>query len=125
MKHKFDLYTRTNQLIIDAVIFTFSFAAAYLIRFEGVPAWAVTKQFLLWFPYVLAARLLVNWRLGIYRLIWRYVSLADAIVIGRSLSIVTAVLLAVRLFYPEDVIFSQWAHLPLGIIALEYLLSLT
>jgi len=125
VKHKFDLYTRTNQLIIDAVIFTFSFAAAYLIRFEGVPAWAVTKQFLLWFPYVLAARLLVNWRLGIYRLIWRYVSLADAIVIGRSLSIVTAVLLAVRLFYPEDVIFSQWAHLPLGIIALEYLLSLT
>ena len=125
MKHKFYLYTRTNQLIIDAVIFAFSFAAAYLIRFEGVPAWAVTKQFLSWFPYVLAARLLVNWRLGIYRLIWRYVSLADAIVIGRSLSIVTAVLLAVRLFYPGEVIFSQWAHLPLGIIALEYLLSLT
>ena len=122
---RFDVYTRTNQFIIDAVIFTLSFAAAYLIRFEGIPVWAFIKQFLLWLPYLLAARLLVNWRLGIYRLIWRYVFLGDAIVIGRSLSIVTAVLLAVRLLYPEEVIFSQWAHLPLGIIALEYLLSLT
>lgn len=125
MKGKLDPYSRRNQLIIDGVIFAASFAAAYLIRFEGIPVWGFTKQFLLWFPYLVAGRLLVNWRLGVYRFIWKYVSLADAIAIARSLSIVTAVLLAIRLFYPGDVIFSEWARLPLGIIALEFLLSLT
>ena len=124
MVRRFDPYARINQLIIDAAIFTFSFAAAYLIRFEGLPAWPLAKQFLLWLPYLVAARLLVNWKLGIYRFIWRYISLSDAIAIGRSLSGVTALLLVLRLFYPGWAIFSNWARLPLSVIALEFLLSL-
>lgn len=125
MRIDFDPYSRTNQLIIDGGIFAASFAAAYVIRFEGIPSWALNKQFLLWFPYLIAARLLLNWRLGIYRFIWRYVSLSDAVAIGRSLSLVTGVILAFRLFYPGNVVFSQWFRLPLGIIALEFLLSLS
>ncbi len=125
MRRTFDLYSRTNQLIIDGVIFAASFAAAYLIRFEGIPLWASSKQFLLWFPYLIAARLLVNWRLGIYRFIWKYVSLSDAIAVGKSLFLVTAVLFVMRLFYPQDVILAQRIRLPLGVIALEFLLSLT
>jgi FlaA1/EpsC-like NDP-sugar epimerase len=124
VRRKFDPYSRTNQLIVDAVIFAASFAAAYLIRFEGIPAWTYMKQFLLWVPYLIAARLVVNWRLGIYRFIWKYVSLSDAIAIGRSLSGVTALLLVLRLFYPGWAIFSNWARLPLSVIALEFLLSL-
>lgn len=124
MRRKFDPYSRTNQLIIDGGLFAFAFAAAYLMRFEGLPAWALTKQFLLWLPYLVGARLLVNWRLGIYRFIWRYVSLPDALAIARSLSLVTAVLLGLRLFYPDWAIFSRWARLPLSVIALEFLLSL-
>lgn len=125
MRHKFDPYSRTNQLIIDGGIFAFSFAAAYLIRFEGVPAWSSCKQFLLWLPYLVAARLLTNWKFGIYRFIWRYVSLSDAVAIGRALSLVTGLLLALRVFYPGRVILAQWARLPLSVIALEFLLSLT
>ena len=125
MRINFDPYSRTNQLIIDGGIFAASFAAAYVIRFEGIPSWALNKQFLLWFPYLIAARLLLNWRLGIYRFIWRYVSLSDAVAIGRSLSLVTGVILAFRLFYPGNIVFSQWFRLPLGIIALEFLLSLS
>jgi len=121
---RFDPYARINQLIIDAAIFTFSFAAAYLIRFEGLPAWPSAKQFLLWLPYLLAARLWISWELGIYRFIWRYVSLSDAIAIGRSLSVVTTLLLGLRLFYPGWAIFSRWIRLPLSVIALEFLLSL-
>jgi FlaA1/EpsC-like NDP-sugar epimerase len=124
MKHRFDPYSRTNQLIVDGTIFALSFAAAYLIRFEGAPPWLHIKQFLLWLPYLIAARLLVNWKFGIYRFIWRYVSLPDAVAIGRSLSGVTALLLVLRLFYPGWAIFSNWARLPLSVIALEFLLSL-
>lgn len=125
MKLKFDLYSRANQLIIDSCIFTISFAAAYLIRFDGVPSWTLCKQFLLWFPYLIAARLLVNWKQGIYRFIWRYVSLSDALAIGQSLSVVTAVFLGLRLFYPDWAVLSFWVRLPLSVIALEFFLSLT
>ncbi len=122
---RFDPYTRTNQLIVDGGILTLSFAAAYLIRFEGIPSWAFTKQFLLWLPYLLAARLLVNWKLGIYQFIWRYVSLPDALAIARALSLVTALLLGLRLFYPPGMIFGARLRVPLSVIALEYLLSLS
>jgi len=124
MKHKSDLYSRTNQLVIDGSVFAISFATAYLIRFEGVPDWSASKQLFLWLPYLIAVRLLVNWKFGIYRFIWRYVSLPDAVAIGRSLSVVTALLLALRLFYPDWAPFAQRARLPLSVIALEFLLSL-
>ncbi len=121
---KFDLYSRTNQLIVDGAIFTFSFAAAYLIRFEGIPPWPFIKQFFLWLPYLLLARLYVNWRFGIYRFIWRYVSLADAMAVAKSLSVVSAAMLALRLFYPGWALLASRVHLPLSVIALEFLLSL-
>lgn len=125
MKHPFNLYTRTNQLIIDGWIFCLSFAASYVIRFEGFPAAPFIRQFLLCVPFLVAARLLTNWRCGIYRFVWRFVSLSDVLAIARSLSAVTTVLLAVRLFYPTGFPLSATVRLPLTVIALEFLLSLT
>ncbi len=121
---RFDPYTRTNQLIVDGMIFSFSFAAAYLIRFEGTPSWAFTKQFLIWLPYLVALRLIVNWRFGIYRFIWKYVSITDAFSIARSLSVVTVLLLALRFLYPNWAFLSARVHLPISIIAMEFLMSL-
>src|SRR5579864_6728185 len=62
--------------------------------------------------------------MGIYKFIWRYVSLHDAIAIARSLTAVTALLLAFRLFYPGSAILASRFHLPLSVIVLEYFLSL-
>ncbi len=118
------IYTRTNKVIIDACIFSISFFIAYLIRFEGLPPWAALKQFLLWFPYLVAARIYINWKLGIYRSIWRYVSLPDAISMARSMSIVSAFLLVLRFLYPISVPFAFWLKVPLSVIVLEYCLSL-
>lgn len=125
MIRKFDLYTRTNQVIVDGTIFALSFAAAYLIRFDGIVPWQSAKQFLIWLPYLLAVRIYVNWKMGIYRFVWRYVTLADAMAIARSLAVVTAVLLALRLFYPPWAILAIRVRIPLSVIALEFLLSLT
>lgn len=123
-KPPFDLYTRTNQIIVDGFIFAFSFALAYAIRFEGLPEWHFTKQCLLWLPYLIALRLYVNWRMGIYRFIWRYISLADALAITRSLAIVTGILLALRLFYPSGAVLSSRLKISLTVITLEFLTSL-
>jgi FlaA1/EpsC-like NDP-sugar epimerase len=124
MMRKFDPYTRANQLVIDGGIFVFSMTAAYLIRFESIPAWPFIKQFLLWLPYFVGARLLFNWKMGIYRFIWRYVSLQDAMAIARSLSGVSIILLLLRLLYPGEAIFARWVRLPISVIVVEFLLSL-
>lgn len=121
---KFDPYSRTNQLIVDGTIFATSFAMAFLIRFEGAVPWQSIRQFLYWVPYVVAARLIVNWRMGIYRFIWRYVSLPDAVAIARSLSVVTAGLAALRLFYPSNSPLGYRLKIALSIIAMDYLFSL-
>ena len=97
---KAGIYTRTNKVIIDAGIFSTSFLIAYLIRFEGFPPRTALKQFLLWFPYLVAARVYINWKFGIYRSIWRYVSLPDAISMGRTMSALSFFLLALRFLYP-------------------------
>ena len=125
MIHRSRIYSRTNQLIVDGGVFGLSFAAAYLIRFEGAVPPVAVAQFLFWLPYVVAARLYINWKLGIYRFIWRYVALPDAVAIARSLSLFAVVLVGFRLVHPDRLAFSAWAHVPFGVIALEYFLSLT
>ena len=125
MKRSFNVYTRTNQVIIDGSIFGLSFLAAYLIRFDGALDGSIASQMLLWLPLLIAARLLAHWRLGVYRFLWRFVSLPDVLVIARSLLAVTSILLLLRFAYPGSTGFSAWVHLPLSVIALEFLLSLT
>jgi FlaA1/EpsC-like NDP-sugar epimerase len=117
--------SQADQVISDSGIIALSFAASYLIRFEGVPPSVNTKQFLVWLPILLAARLLVNWRMGVYRFIWRFVCLSDARAVTRSLVLVTLLLLVLRLFYPLHARLSAWLHLPLSVIVLESLLSLS
>ncbi len=124
-KIRLDPNSRLNQSVMDGIIFATSFAIAYAVRFEGVPQWPYLKQFLIWVPYLVTARLYVNWKLGIYKFIWRYVSLRDAIAIARSLAVVTGLLLALRIFYPNQAILAARIHIPASVITLEYLLSLT
>ncbi len=124
MKSPFNLYTRANQLIIDCGIFCLSFAASYVIRLEGFPPPAAIRQFLLCLPLVVAARLLTHWRWGIYRFVWRFVALSDVLAIAQSLSAVSVVLLAVRLFYPAGFPLAATVRLPLSVIAGEFLFSL-
>jgi len=125
MKEAVNSHLQAAQALIDGGIFAFSFAAAYLIHFAGVPSGSLAMQFVLWLPILLAARLLVNWKMGIYQFMWRFVCLSDAIAIVGSLFTVTSFLLALRLLYPEHAGFSPWIRLPIGILTVEFLLALS
>ncbi len=124
-KEALSAHARALHMLADGVMVVFCLAAAYAVRFDGVLTASEARQLLLWLPILLAARLLVNRATGVYWFLWRFVCLSDAIVIGRSLAVVTAVLLALRVFYPAHAAFSYWTRLPLSIIALEFLLSLS
>ncbi len=121
---RFNACIKKMQVTLDGWIFACSFAVACLIRFEGTPKSADAAQFLLWLPILLAARLVVNWRFGVYRFIWRFVSLPDVLAIARSLGIVTGLILGLRFLWPETNSWAGMVKLPLSVIALEYLLSL-
>ena len=125
VKPRYRRSTRSDRALLDTAIFLCSFVAAYVLRFEGLPPRGDVQQMLLWLPCLLALRLSSHWYSGVYRLIWHFVSLRDALEIVKSLSVATLFLLAVRLVWPEHTALSTWAHVPLGIIAIEFLLSLT
>jgi FlaA1/EpsC-like NDP-sugar epimerase/lipopolysaccharide/colanic/teichoic acid biosynthesis glycosyltransferase len=123
-KIRFNPYTKSAQVALDAGIFAGALTLAYLIRFEGMPKGPDAAQFFLWLPVLVVARLIVNREIGVYRFIWRFVSLPDVLAIARSLGIVTIFILGLRLLWP---VANSWAgavKLPLSVIALEYLLSL-
>jgi FlaA1/EpsC-like NDP-sugar epimerase len=124
MNQSFGRYSRANQVILDCCAFAFSFAAAYLIRFEGWPVGSDLRQFLLWLPLLVAARLAVYFSLGIYRRVWKFVSFSDAIEIAKSIAIVSALLTLPRLLVHGPGGFAAWMRIPLGVIALDGLLAL-
>ena len=116
MKVLSPLQTRTGQFVIDAVICMAALALAYVLRFEGrVPDFAY-EQLLTVGPVIVVARATTHWLFGIYRVVWRYVGLREALLFVRSVATVSVVLLAIRLFGPVDAI--AW-KVPISIIVLE------
>jgi FlaA1/EpsC-like NDP-sugar epimerase len=120
----FDPYSRTNQVVIDTFIFAASFVSAWLIRFEGWPDGVSANQLMFWAPILVLTRLLVHSWHGVYRFVWKFVSLSDAVAIAWSLGLPTAGLLILRLAASFVSELATWA-VPLSIIALEFLLSLS
>jgi FlaA1/EpsC-like NDP-sugar epimerase len=119
------LYSRANQVLLDGSCFAISFLLAYLIRFESLPTGTDLRQYLLWLPLLVLARLAVHYLFGIYRQIWKFVSFSDAISLAESIAVVSVLLAAVRLLYPGHGEIGDWARIPLSVIALEGLLSMT
>jgi FlaA1/EpsC-like NDP-sugar epimerase len=124
MKKSCDLYSRANQVLLDAFAFTFSFAAAYVIRFETWPSGSDLRQFLGWLPILVTTRLAVYFGLGIYRCVWKFVSFSDAIEITKSIAIVSGLLTILRLSVHSHGSFAEWTRIPLSVIALDGLLAL-
>ena len=121
-KPRYDFYSSLNQRLIDALVAGGAFYLAYQLRFDwNVDAFSAYQMWLLLFA-IMAGRVAVNDAAGIYRLIWRFVSLSDAITVARSYALFSAILLILRLAFP-----ASWKllHVPLSIILIEFLVSLT
>ena len=60
-----------------ALVVVIALVLAYAMRFEGMPPRLYAKQFLLVLPYLVLLRIGLMVAFGVYRLVWRYVSLRD------------------------------------------------
>jgi UDP-GlcNAc:undecaprenyl-phosphate/decaprenyl-phosphate GlcNAc-1-phosphate transferase len=98
------------QILADLLLFSAAYVSAWLLRYEGqldTDEMALLTQAL---PWVLAAKMVSLWLLGVYRGQWRYVSVHAMIQLGKAclLGSLLAVLALVVLFhfqlYPRSVI---------------------
>jgi FlaA1/EpsC-like NDP-sugar epimerase len=123
------LRTRSLQILTDGTIVAVSLILAYLVRFEFALPRVAVKQILLFLPYVVLLRLGLFAATGVYRLVWRYISLRDLPRILVAVGAGTALLVAARftlapLFRSGGVILNPvFSTIPYGVLAAELLLT--
>jgi len=106
---------RVMQVVADALVVAGALSVAYWVRFEWPMPDIPRKQWILLLPYTVIAQVGVNLLTGVYRVLWRYVSLYDLARFARSVGLVTGVFVAFRLAAPEN----PYYRLPLS-VALAY-----
>jgi FlaA1/EpsC-like NDP-sugar epimerase len=116
-----ELYTTANQRLIDALAAGLAFYVAYQLRFDGrVPPDSVRQLWLL-LPTLAAGQVLINSLLRLYRLVWRYVGLADALILARGYVLALAILLGLRLSLPTA---APNLCLPVSVCVMYFVLAL-
>lgn len=116
------LYSRTTQLIIDGAAVGSALWIAYLIRFDGVPPEAERRQFALVLPFILALYGGVNVLSGLYKRVWRFINLTDAVAIGQS---VAGAALVLVLWRTLDSGVLTHGPVPFGVLLIHPLLAFT
>ncbi len=108
---------RLIQVALDLTVAAVAWYAAYLLRFDGMIPPTYRLQMLAVLPTVLALRFLCRFPLGLHMQLWRYVSLREARDIVLSITLGSALLLAItRLGYGT--------HVPWGVLTLDWGLCL-
>ncbi|MFN8004544.1 MAG: nucleoside-diphosphate sugar epimerase/dehydratase [Acidobacteriota bacterium] len=114
------MLSRRVQMAIDAVIAAASLMLAHMLRFDGWPPALDAQRMFFALPYLIISRLAVNYLLGLYRRVWRYVNIQDGAHLAASVGVISAVLLVLRLLIADS--RSMWAF-PIGTIAIDFLLA--
>ncbi len=118
---QYDFYSAVNQRLIDAVTAAACYYFAFQLRFDWhVPSDEYVKFWYL-LPMMMFGRVLVSSVFGVYRLIWRYFNLVDALTMLRAHAAFSLILGLVR-FAPERGSFWTAYRVPRSIIVLEFML---
>ena len=120
-KPHFEFYTTANQRLIDAVAAGLAFYLAYQLRFDGYVPPDSAHQLWRLLPAMAAGQVLVNSMLRLYRLVWKYVGLVDALILARGYVLTLAVLLAVRVSLPA---IAPSLCVPVSVCVLYFVLAL-
>lgn len=118
--------TRTIQTLVDLLVLSLAFWAAFLLRFDGDLPIQMLKRLLFTWPYVLLFEMAVFALFGVPRFAWRYVGLRETARILWATSIVAAVLLAARFgagAVQQHWGYAQYAFIPIGVIAGNFAFS--
>jgi lipopolysaccharide/colanic/teichoic acid biosynthesis glycosyltransferase len=116
--------TRGAQMFLDLAVYMGAAWLAYTVRYEAGFLDLYRRQMWLYIALIPPVRVVVNRCLGIYDMMWRYVTLEDAAFLSAALVPPTLVLYGLRLGLPARSWQAVMFLVPLSIIALDYLLAL-
>jgi FlaA1/EpsC-like NDP-sugar epimerase len=108
--------SRALVMMFDFAVVALGLLVAYIARFEGAISASFYKQALILAPALALTRVGVNYVTGVYRLVWRYVGLLEAMRMAQAVALVSAVLLVCRLVVSPYV---PSLTIPLSIIVME------
>jgi hypothetical protein len=117
-------YGRGAQMFLDFTVYLGAAWLAYTVRYEAGYPDLYRRQMWLYLAFIPALRVVVNRCLGIYDMMWRYVTLGDASVVAGILAPVTMVLFGLRLGLPPSSWIAVTLRVTLSVITLEYLIAL-
>ena len=117
-------YGRVFQMVLEAMIFGAAVWLAYWFRYEGRLPEFYQAQMAAFIVLIPAARLASNYVFKIYDMMWRYLSFVDAALLCLSLSLVSVLLMLLRIFMPYGIAETHIFQIPVGVIVMEYLLAL-
>ncbi len=118
-------YSRAAQIILDLVLYASAVWLAYRLRFDAAFPDLYRTQMLLLIILLPALRVVTNRLVGTYDVMWRYTNMADAVVFALSLAPLTAILLLLRLGLPALSRAVALVEVPLSVVVVEYLISLS
>lgn len=115
--------------LVDIVIVALCYAAAFFIRFDGIPPaeyFAIMKGML---PLVIGARLAGIIYFKVHKSIWQYASVQDLIQIIKAVSFSSIVIVAggMMIFngHPRSIFIIDWMLLVLGLNGIRFMIRLT
>ncbi len=114
------ILSRRVQMVIDGALIACSFFLAHVLRFDGMPPSEDSHRMFFLLPYLVAVRLFINHHTGLYKRIWRYVSINDATQLAQTVGVVSAMLLSLRLLYEE---VNTLLTVPIGTIVIDFVLT--
>ncbi len=122
MKHWVQNYmlSRGTQMAVDALIVLASFVLAHVLRFDGWPPRPDAQKMILALPYVVMLQVSVNYFVGMYRRVWRYVSVPDTVHLAGAVGVISLLMLVLRLVIADG--RSMWVF-PIGSIGINFLLA--
>jgi len=121
---RLDLDSLVSQVALDCTTFVLSLAASVAIGAGDFLRFWAHGHFLAWAVVFLVLRGIANWAFGVYRILWKFVSLPDAITLGKSFLSVTLFLLVVQSFSTVNVVRVISLQIPFVVLVLEFFFSL-
>lgn len=112
-----------SEIALDALLLTVAYFTAFLLRFEGQTSASWMGQFTESSPIVVGAQLTALVVVGVYRTLWRYIGVSDAIAIVRAVALGTggaALLIVVGLQLPA---YSRTVFVLDGVLAASFVIG--
>jgi UDP-GlcNAc:undecaprenyl-phosphate GlcNAc-1-phosphate transferase len=89
---------RILEVVVDFVLICMAYISANLLKYEGILSMNTQDFIVKSLPLILIVKFIVFFRFGLYRGIWRYVSIQDLVAIFKGVSFASITLAVIMVF---------------------------